>query len=318
MSGLNRETLEYLYKLHYITREQKERIAQLRTNHVFSLHYELRWIMWAGIGLLFSGLIVFGYNTISTIGQHVLVVLLFIISAVFIIIGRRSTDAVFAIIEADLLSRWLIFLGCIFFAVALGFWQYAFAPFDSSWELVGILLAGLFLLLAYRFGHAGVLALALVCFGLSLGLLVVPHHLIVKGYVPRADLISVGYAYGSLLLIVGSFTYYLQVRKEFTGTYVHMAAHFLFITTLAGLITGNDKLLFVLILLTLCYCGIQYARRARTFALLLSTAVYGYLGIAYILSRIIADPTLQTMYVLVSCAGVTVGLWTIRRSFGES
>lgn len=318
MSSLNNETLEYLYRFRYITLEQKEQIARLHTNQVFSLHYELRWIIWTGTTLLLSGLSVFAYKTIYTIGQQVLILLLLLLSSTFVLLGRTKRPVVFPFISPESFSRSCILLGCLLFAIALGYWQYAFAPFESSWELVGLISGSLFLLMAYRFAHNGVLALALVCLGLSLALAVTPLHLILKGYLPRTDLISVGYAYGALVLTVGAFTNYLQLRKEFTHAYVHTAAHFLFVTTLAGLMTGDDRLLFTLILLILCYCGVYYARHACTFPLLLTTAVYGYIGTAYLLSRIITDPTLQTMYVLVTCAAVIVGVWTFRRSFQES
>ncbi len=311
---MNKESLEYLYRLHFITREQKERIARVVSNEVFSLHDELRWILWVGAGSLLAGMIAFAYGTINTTGQSILIALLFVLSGTaFLSAQHRSTAS-----EPAGASSVYVTIGCILFAVAVGFWEYAYAPFGSAWQLVALVCGGVFLVVAYRYDHRGALGLAFVGIGLAIGLTVSPLSLMMQGYIVRTELISVGFAYGGLLAVIGSFQQYLNIKKHFTSAFMLGAGHFMFVAALAGLVTDSEKLPFVLIILLLCYAGTAYARRARSFAALLTSCIYGYLGAAYLVSKAIADPSLQLAYIIMSCAAVVVGLFSFRKTFTES
>lgn len=310
---MNKESLEYLYQFHFITQEQKERIARVVSNEVFSLHDELRWILWSGAGLFLAGMATFAYSTINTTGQGILIVLLFVLSGTAFLSAKHGATTP----GSAAASRVSVTIGCILFALAVGFWEYAYAPFGSAWQFVALVCGGVFLAVAYRYDHRGALALGFVGIGLAIGLTVSPLSLMMQGYVVRTELISVGFAYGGLLAVVGSCQQYLNIKKHFTTAFIVGAGHFMFLAALAGLVTDTEKLLFVLIIVVLCYAGTAYARRARSFAALLTSCIYGYLGAAYLVSKAITDPSLQTAYIIVSCAAVMVGLFSFRKTFTE-
>jgi hypothetical protein len=314
MNGMNKETLEYLHTLHFITREQKERIERLSSHEVFSLHDELRWVMWTGAGLFIAGITTFAYNTINTTGQSMLIALLFVLSGTALLSTKRSNTSAPSVNPSSV----PIMLGCVLFAAALGYWQYAYAPFGSEWQYVGLTCGAVFVPLAYKYDHRGALALAFVGIGVAIGLTVSPLSLMMQGYIVRTELISVGFAYGGLLAVIGACQQYLNIKKHFTNTFMLGAGHCMFLAALAGLVTDEEKLPFFLILLLLCYAGTAYARRARSFSALVSASLYGYLGVAYVMSKAIDDPSLQTSYIIVSCAAVVVGLLSFRKSFMES
>lgn len=315
MTGMNKESLEYLHHLHFITQEQKERIARLSSNEVFSVHDELRWVMWTGAGLFLAGITTFAYNTINTTGQSILIALLFVLSGTALLSAKRSSGT-----SASPAATANIFVtvACILFAIAIGYWQYAYAPFGLDWQYVGLICGAVFLPVAYRYDHRGALALAFVGIGLTIALTVSPLLLMMQGYIVRTELISVGFAYGGLLVVIGACQQYLHVKRHFTITFMLGGGHFMFLAALAGLVTDDEKLLFFLILLVLCYAGAAYARRARSFSALLTSCIYGYLGASYLVSKAIAEPSLQLAYILVSCAAVVVGMISFRKTFTES
>ncbi len=315
MIDINKESLEYLHNLHFITREQKERIARLSSNDVFSLHDELRWVMWAGAGSFLAGITTYAYHTINTTGQGILIALLFVLSGIALLSAKRS-DGTPA--SSPVASGWSVTVACLLFGIAVGYWQYAYAPFGAGWQYVGLVCGAVFLPVAYRYDHRGALAFGFIGIGLAIALTVSPLPLMMQGYIVRAELISVGLAYGGLLAVIGSCQQYLNIKRHFTITFMLGAGHFMFLATLAGLMTDDEKLLFFLILLLLCYAGTAYARRVRSFSALLTSCLYGYLGAAYLVSKAIADPSLQTMYIIVSCAAVVVGLLSFRKTFTES
>lgn len=318
MDSTTNDIAEYLARHHFITPVQRERIARLCSNEVFSLRNELKWTMWAGVTLLIAGIAAYGFHTIDTTGQRVLIALLFVFAGAAFAAAKPSPKAEQTHLSSMRAANTAVTLGGFVLGLALGYWQYAYAPFGSAWELVGVGVGLVCIPIAYGYNLTGALAVGLVGMGMAIAVAVAPLAWLTQGFIPRSDLISVGIAYGGLLVVMGACLQYYNIHRHFTTTYMHTAAHFMYPAALAGLMTDEEKVLFFLILALLTYAGIWYARKMRTFSILLTTLVYCYLGIAFVVSSVITNPTLQTVYIILTCAAVMLALFSFRRSFKEA
>ncbi|MER3522531.1 MAG: hypothetical protein C4326_00310 [Ignavibacteria bacterium] len=318
MDSTTNDIAEYLASHHFITPVQRERIARLCSNEVFSLRDELKWTLWAGIMLLIGGIVAYGGHTINTTGQRVLIALLFILAGAAFVSAKPSSNAQLTHLPSAQIANAVVTLGGFVLGFALGYWQYAYAPFGSAWEMIGVVVALVCVPIAYWYNLTGALAVGLVGMGIAIAVAVAPLTWIMQGFIPRGDLISVGIAYGGLLVVVGAGLQYFNIYRHFTTTYMHTAAHFMYIAALAGLMTEEEKVLFFLILALLTSAGVWYARKTRAFSVLLTTLVYCYLGIAFVVSSVITEPTLQTIYIILTCAAVMVALFSFRKSFKEA
>jgi hypothetical protein len=158
-----------------------------------------------------------------------------------------------------------------------------------------------------------VLSLGIVSLASAIGLLVSPVSLMKRGFIPKSELITVGLAYGALLVVIGVASDYGNIKKHFKSSYIHSGAHFLFIACLAGLVSEEKKLVFLIVLSVLCGFGAFYAKRFHSFSILVIVSVYTYIGVSYLVSRVITDTTVQPIYIGISFLIVVVALLTFRK-----
>lgn len=311
---MNLDTINYLYDLHFITQEQKETLSRLYSNGIFSLHDELRCMMYVGVLLLVSGIIMFAENNINTVGQQIIIFMLVMIAGVCLLYAiTKGPHYSHEHTPTPGIGYDLIFLGgCSLLSVAIGFSQYAYAIFGGEWALVGLIPGLVFILLAYRYDHRGVLSLGIMNVGSAIGLMVSPFSQ-TQGFSINIELIAVGIAFGALLLVIAWGFDFSNIKNHFTITYIHLSAHILFIASLAGIVAGEHRLAFTLVLSFLCCCGVYYAMYSRSFLIILVTSIYGYTGVSYLISRVIADTTAQAMYIAISCVTAIVALFAFRK-----
>jgi hypothetical protein len=317
---MNIETIQYLHDLHFITREQHERLSRVYSKEVFSLHYELRAAMFVGALLLIAGLGLFAFRNLDTIGHQIIIFTIFAMtSACFVYAGFKapaySNDRVAA---STIAFDTILVLGCVLFLLLVCYTQFVHLLFGDEWQLAGLIPALVYIPLAYRFDHRGVLVFGIVLLAAAIGLAVAPITLINRGFVPTNDLVSVGFAFGALSIVSGFATNSGNIKRHFASPYIHSGVHFLFLACLAGIVFDQQLLLFLLLLTTLSGCGVFYARRAQSFSVLLVTSLYSYVGVSYVASRIIADTAVQSVYGIVSFIAVLTGLFMFKKSFSAN
>jgi len=263
------------------------KIKSVYDGRLFSVGFELRTLLYAGIVLLSSGLGVLVYKNIDTIGH--LAIILFIAAVSSVCLGycymKRQPYSNEKVVSEKTLNDYILLLGCLTFVTFTGYLQYQYAVFGTYNSISMLLPAILFFALAYLFDHIGVLSMAITCLAAFVGITITPTELLQKNDFSSEYIIFSGLALGALLIAAATILSNRNIKKHFKFSYFNFSTHLLFVSCLAGMFCLDTWLLFVLLLSLLVGFSLWHANKDRSFYFLLFAVLYGYIGLTYLVFR---------------------------------
>ena len=277
-----------------LTPEQQSVITTAERQKPVSLHGELRSLLYLGITALSAGLGLLIYDNFEQIGHLSLLGGMAVGCGACLLYAwlHRPAWSTGPVSERSAFTDYALLLFCLLFLTLEGYAQYQYTVFGTRYGLATLLPALLFLPLAYRFDHRGVLGMALAALVSWVGVTVRPLQLYLKTnfFAQSIVLSSIALA---LVLIGGALLLERRaVKPHFTYTYLTIAGNLLLIALLGGLFNFTEqRLLYALALGVGCVAFDLYARRERrisagraggSFLFLLMNAVYGYIGLTYL------------------------------------
>ena len=315
------DVLEALRGRDLITPSQADALADFERQRPVSLHHELRAALYVGILLLTAGLGLLIYEHYDDIGDLVIIggmAALCVASFVYAWRNRpplspEQTD------PSDRLSRsvfgdYALLLSCLLFLSLEGYAQYRFTLFGTRYGLVTFLPAVLFLALAYRFDHRGVLGMGLTALASWVGVTVRPLELRLKTNFFDEPTVLAAIGLGTLLIGAALWLERKPVKAHFTYTILVMAGNLMLLALLAGVFNFEGRRwLYALSLFGVCGAFDWLARREGVFLYRLMGVVYGYIGFTYLLFFQLLDglnyPTeVYLIYIIASGTGVVTYL----------
>ncbi len=279
----------------------------------FSLHWELRTLLYLGVLLFSGGLGLLVYLHIDTIGHQ----------AVLAFIGLACVGCMGYCFKKGLpfspekhvhespFFDYILLLGCLLFLTFEGYLQYQYQVFRVQYDLAALIPAFLFFYLAYRFDHVGILSMAISALTAWAGISITPLDLWESFDDATGRIIGTGIGLGVALAAIGWALEQRKLKSHFFFTYANFATHLLFVSTLTGMFVSDDAIPFpwFFLLLLLFVASFYLARKERSFYFLLVALLYGYVGLTYFFFCFLDgywDATLWIglFYFIGSCAGI--------------
>ena len=307
--------LSKLKKENLLRGNEAEKIQHYHTHKLFSLHWEIKTILYLGILLLSTGVGLIIYeNTDSISHQAILAAIGLACAGCFYYCFKYAYPYQHEFVESPgLVFDYLLLLGCLLFLSFEGYFQYQYNIFGERYGLATLIPTILFFYLAYRMDHKGVLSLAITGLAGWMGLAVTPQELLSGATdFSKMTMVWTGLGFGVSISLLAMALEKKDIKKHFTFTYLNFATHALFFATLAGLfmLTSALKLLFIFFLIAFCVTFIIYARRQKSFYFLLVATIYGYIGLTYLVFLVVDEIGgdsilyLMTFYFIATCAGI--------------
>ncbi len=288
-----------------ITEEQHRNILDWFSKKPFSLHWELRTLLYTGVVLLAAGLGIIIYDNIETIGHSVIILLIAVsCSGCFYYCFRNKKAYSNARIIYE--SPWfdyVLLLGCMLFLALEGYLQYQYGIFGIRYGLASLIPALLFFFLAFYFDHLGVLSMAITAFCSFAGFTVSPSFLLGSGFLENA-LVFTGLSLAVTLTGAGYILKEKDIKRHFTFTWYNFGFNIFFICLLAALFTFENPVIYFCLLILGVAVLMRYAVLEKSFYFLLLSVVYGYIGITWAVFRMDPEATLGLYYFVFSCIGV--------------
>ncbi|WP_400192414.1 DUF2157 domain-containing protein [Hymenobacter sp. B81] len=305
---------------------QATAIAADEARRPFSLHYELRLLLYVGILLLSGGLGVLIYQHLDELGHGVVVagIALLMLAAFGYAWHRRQPFTWAEAPRAGFLPDYSLLLGCLLFVTLETYLQVQYQLFGTRYGLAVVLPAVLFLLLAYRFDHRGVLAMGITALASWLGVTVQPVSAFAANDFFTSHLSVTAILLGLGLMLAGLASERLDRKAHFAFTYLSLGSNLLLIAATASLLDftpqgGFSPWLLVPLILLVCAALVWYARRTHSYLFLLMGVGYGYVVVTYLLFRLLAlaeDDSpywLMIYYFPLSAAGVVWFLINLKK-----
>lgn len=316
--------LQNLIQKGLISPEQSTIISEYENNKPFSLHYELRMLLYVGITLLTGGLGVLIYQNLATIGHGVIVALIAIITITCFTFAflKRESFTWLEVKNPHHFTDFILLLGCASFLILEGYLQFQYDIFGSKYGLVTFIPAIIFFFCAYSFDHRGVLSMAITALASWVDVSIAPFSVLEKNNFSAPNFQFTAIILGLVLSALGLISEYKNLKKHFSFTYLLLGSNLTLIATLMGMFSHTNWFTYVLITLTLCLGLFLYARKTLSYIFLLMGVIYGYIALTYLLFKVtgVIDENFMYMfamyYFLLSGVGVIVFLMKIKKILG--
>ncbi|MCC3155692.1 DUF2157 domain-containing protein [Hymenobacter sp. 15J16-1T3B] len=299
------------------------------TRRPFSLHRELRLLLYLGIVLLSGGLGVLIYQHIDRIGHGVIVAAMAGLMLACLGYAARHLPP-FTWAEAPrtgFLPDYALLLGCLLFVTLETYLQVQYGVFGSRYGLATVLPAAVFFALAYRFDHRGVLAMGITALAAWVGVTIQPLSAFVTNDFWHSRLSTAAIVLGLGLMATGLLAERYGRKAHFAFTYLSLGSNLLLLAATASLLDFTPgagsfpPVVLVPLILAVCAALVWYARRAHSYLLLLLGVAYAYVVVTYLLVRLIEFTNgfndggfvLLLFYVPLSAVGVVWLLLNIKK-----
>lgn len=274
--------------------EQAAIIRQDEQTRPFSVHYEVRTLLYLGIVLLTGGLGILLYQHIDEIGHGVIVAIMTLLTAACFGYAERHRVP-FTWVEVPrkgFVQDYVLLLGCLLFLSLEGYVQYQYGIFGTRYGLAVFLPAVLFFWLAYFFDHRGVLSMAITALASWLGVSVAPLSAFTDNHFRSLSGAAVGL--GVVLLGLGLWSEYQNRKRHFSFTYISLGSNLALLAATVSLLEvyPNSWLPpFAAATLILVMSGflVWYARRTHSYLFVLLSAVYSYIVVTYLFLQSVKD-----------------------------
>lgn len=305
---------QQLSELGFLSEESLHRIQTKESEGAFSLHWELRTLLYIGVLMLTTGLGILIYQNIDTIGhQAILAFIALACLGCFLYCFKQSLPfSPTKVEQASPFFDYVLLLGALLFLTFEGYIQFQYQVFGERYGLLAILPSLLFLFLAYRFDNVGILSMGITGIAAWLGINLTPAHRLESFNFSENHLIVSGISLGIVLTVIGWALVHRGIKAHFFFTYINFASHLLFVSTLSGLFLANgaETLIWFMGLALLVIANFFHAKKEKSFYFLLIAIVYGYIGLTYVFTQWL-DGThgeaiiwLGLWYFIASCASI--------------
>ncbi|OMP74804.1 MULTISPECIES: DUF2157 domain-containing protein [unclassified Chitinophaga] len=265
---------------------------------LFSLHWELKTILYLGVLLLSGGLGVLVYKNIDTIGhQVVLLAIALACAGCFYYCFRRKLPFSWGKVPApNPFFDYILLLGCLLFITFITYLQGAYGVFKFHYGTATFIPLTVLFFSAYYFDHLGVLSLAITNLAAWLGVNVSPLTFMEGTMYIDTRLIITGLILGAALLLMDYFTHYLRKKPHFGFTYRNFGMHLMLLACVTAMFKSHfnyyneenaSYLIWFLLQVGISFYIYREALKHQSFYFLLMMALYGYVGLSYVVVRLL-------------------------------
>lgn len=304
-----------------ITSEFAAKVEEYEAEKPFSIHWELRSILYIGILLFSGGIGVLVYQNIDTIGHQAIIAFIAIITiACFVYVYRhRQPFSWHEVDNSSSLSSYILLLGCTAFLTLEGYLQFQYQVFGEKYGLAVFIPTIVFFLCAYFFDHRGVLSMAITGLASWAGLTIAPLSILEKNDFTDLKIVHTAIILGIILIAVGFLTARRNWKRHFEFTYHFLGGNLAIIAAMIGLFSMDMKVFYFIIAAGLSSYFVYYARKNHALLFLLMGVIYGYIILTYSLFLIMPDFLVEGLiffYFIASSGGVIIFLLNVKKILG--
>ncbi|MEC5146581.1 DUF2157 domain-containing protein [Chitinophaga sp. 212800010-3] len=273
--------------------DEKELLAVRSTaeQQLFSVHWEIKTMLYLGVLLLSGGLGILIYKNIDTIGHQVILLLIGVICAgCFAYCIRQKAPFSWQKVESpNAFADYALLLGCLTFVTFIGYLQFQYTAFGTAYGLATFIPLTALTLSAYYFDHLGVLSMAITNLAAWLGISLTPLQILSANHFGDDHVIYTGLLLGVFLLAVAAISNRTNLKKHFAFTYQNFGTHILFIALTAAMWSMDDTWFVWFLLMMIAGAWVfSQAFKEHSFYFVMITVLYCYVGISTAVVRLLS------------------------------
>jgi len=274
--------LQLLRQMHAegtLSSAQLDVLSVIHKKERFSLHHELRGLIYAGVLLIILGVGLTIKTYLAELGHIAIITSLSLCASAALVycFFRGKAYNRKEVSSPSIGFDYVLLIGCSLYSLDIAYIETQFHLLGDTWDSYLLISSILFFYLAYRFDNRLVLSLALgtlaAWFGFKLnwaGFFFWDYHRLYA------------IVFGLLSLAAGVSLWRLGIKQHFLDIYLNFALHFLFIALVSGVFAYGFSSLSFAGLVVLGAVVISYALQRRMFLYFLYAVLYGYVALSYL------------------------------------
>lgn len=319
---MNIKVFEKLRAAELINDAELTAVKTAEDQRLFSLHWEIKTLLYLGVLLLSGGLGILIYKNIDTIGHQVILMIIGVICAgcFSYCIRKKAPFSWGKVNSPNAFFDYALLLGCLTFVTFVGYLQFQYTAFGTAYGLATFIPLAVLTISAYYFDHLGVLSMAITNLAAWMGIAVTPFQVLSANDFGSERLIYTGVILGVLLLLLAFLSAQKNLKKHFAFTYQNFGAHIIFIACVAGMcVFDAGWIAWFAFMAAIGYFIFKEAFKERSFYFVLITVLYGYIAVSIavvrllILTNDIGGIYLGLLYFIGSAIGVIVLLISLNK-----
>ncbi len=279
---------EQLVSKGFVTAEQQEEIKQYQLLGIFSLNSELLFFLYVSVLLFTTGIGLFVYKNIDSIGHMAILTANFILmlACFYFSFKKAKGFSKEEVIFDSPVYDYLVLTGSLLACIFMGYLQYQYNVFGKGFGLVSLFSAAVCFVVAYYFDNKSVLSIAITALATFIGISITPQTLLKNEIYSNPNLSYWGLALGAVLILWMEYAVRHAIKKHFEIVYATFALNLIGICCFAGLLEDYWFAFVPIMALAIYYFYKVSYQMASTFILVLSL-LYGYIGLNIALGRLI-------------------------------
>jgi hypothetical protein len=286
------EIVEHLHNKNAIDESSYQSIVSYFSAQKFSIHWELRSLLYIGITLFTSGLSVFIYNNIGELGHIALIILLFgaCIASYIYNFKNALPFSKQQVNQTNPFYDYAVLLASLLLISAIGYLQFKYNFLGGLGSFSTLIISFVLFATAFRFDHKGVLTLAISFHASFFGLVVTPLQFLDNmDNFAEQNLLYVALGLGVLLYVYVLIINYLQVKIHFAIVLLNFAVNIFLIAALMGVFTQSFSGIYYLILLVGSIVSFFQAKHHQSFAIYLTLVLTNFIALSYFILKAFFD-----------------------------
>lgn len=312
-----------------ISSESFEKITEHQRNPLFSLHWELKTLLYLGVMMLSSGLGILIYKNIDSIGHQAILAFIAAICAgcFYYCFKHKKAFSSDLVKSPNAVFDYFLLLGCLSFLTFTGYLQYQYEVFGTNYGLATFIPMVVLFYVAYEFDHLGILSMAIANLAVWMGVSVTPNRLLSTGNFDNNTLIYTYLLLGGILLLAGFLSERFNFKKHFRFSYFHFGIHVSFIALLFAYFNDYESprcILWILVLFALAFYLYRDALAHKLFYFMLLVIIYSYTAISILIFRALDNVNnmggmyLLCLYFIVSATALILRIFRLNKQMKSS
>lgn len=297
-----------------ITADQAAVLTALVRKERLSIHFELSALLYIGVVAIAAGIGWTVREHFASLGDAAILVSLGALFAgsLTYCAARAAPFSATKVESPTFAFDYVLYLGCLAFAVTLGYVEYRYHLLRDNWDLYLLASAVLYFACAYRYDNRFVLSIALSTLAAWFGVRLSTWDVLAE------TMRGAAIAYGALVAAIGLGTHRRCLKPHFLDAYLHVAGNAVLLAPASGAVDEHQGWSWTVGLLVAAAAVTSMGVRYRRFAFVAYGVVYGYIGLGVRLTHTTMSDTALLTYFVVSGIITVVGLGLTAARLGRS
>lgn len=280
--------------------KQLRSISAYQSLKLFSLHNEIRLLMYASVLLFTTGAGILIYENIDSIG-HLILILLLLLATIGCFLFAFKVAPKFSPSETDFRNpayNYLVLAGTMLGGIFIHYLEFQYKPFGDDLAWPALITAVFSIFVGYRFDSRPALTIGLTALAASIGITATPQAVV------QGDFLADGTLLWSVLLLAVAYAVVAQwsqnkgFKTHFAPVYRTFSQHLASVVGIIGLF-GDNWPVYILIAGVVNWYFWKISHREKSTSLFVFALLYGFLSMNIAIGQIINALDLWDMFMLI-------------------